>query len=113
MSASELIFYFSGHPAAFGFSASFSPDNITWNTAYKKIDQSLSDFQTVIGAACHAILDTEELISHTRSAIVDTNSSLKESDGGVIPVSEEHELPQFLTFWTMLCLNGLLIQLTF
>ena len=50
MSASKLIHYFSSHPAAFGFWASTPPDNITLNSANRKADQSLSDFQTGFGA---------------------------------------------------------------
>ena len=41
MSASELICYFSNHPAAFGFQASTPPDNISLNSANRKVDQSL------------------------------------------------------------------------
>ena len=64
ISASKLIHYFSSHPAAFGFWASTPPDNISLNSANRKADQSLSDFQTGVGAAAHATLDTEQLISH-------------------------------------------------
>ena len=53
---------------------------------------SLSDFQTGVGAAAHATLDTEELISYVWVALVDTLSSLPDAEGGVIPVSEVHEL---------------------
>ena len=86
------IHYFSSHPAAFGFQASTPPDNISLNSANRKADQSLSDFQTGIGAAAHATLDTEQLISHLQVALVDTFSSLPEAEGDVIPVSEVHEL---------------------
>ena len=48
MSASELIHYFSTHPAAFGFQASSLPDNITLNPANKKTNQGHSDFKTGI-----------------------------------------------------------------
>ena len=54
MSASKLIHYFSSHPAAFGFWASTPPDNISLNSANRKADQSLSGFQTGIGATAHA-----------------------------------------------------------
>ena len=40
-----------------------------------RTDQTLSDFQTGISAASPAILDTEQLISHTRTALVDTIAS--------------------------------------
>ena len=53
MSASELIHYFSGNPAAFGLCASLPPDNITLNPANKMIDQSLSNFQTGLVVASH------------------------------------------------------------
>ena len=56
---------------------SLPPDNITLNPANKRIDQSLSDFQTGIIAAAPATLDTEQLISHTRTAVVDTIASLQ------------------------------------
>ena len=91
MSASKLICYFSSHPAAFGFQASTPPDNIS-NLGNRKVDQSLSNFQTGLGATAHATLDTEQLISHLQVALVDTLSSLPEAEGDVIPVSEVHEL---------------------
>ena len=73
ISASKLICSFSSHAAAFGFWASLPPDNITLNPANKKTDQNLSDFQTGTDAAAHATLDIEQVISHTRAALVDTN----------------------------------------
>ena len=88
VSASKLIHYFYSHPATFGFQASTPPDNISLNSANRKVHQSLSDFQTGIGAAAHATLDTEQLISHFQVALVDTLSSLPEAEGDVIPVSE-------------------------
>ena len=57
MSASKLIHYFSNHPTAFGFWASTLLDNITLNSANRKADQSLTDFQIGVGAAAHATLD--------------------------------------------------------
>ena len=69
MSASKLIKYFSSHPAAVGFQAFLPPDNITQNPANKRPDQCPSDFHTGTGVAAHVTLDTEHLISHTRSAI--------------------------------------------
>ena len=77
MSASKLIHYFSSHPAAFGFQSSTQPDNITLTPANRKADQSLSEFQTGIRAAGHATLNTEQLISCLRVALVDTISSNK------------------------------------
>ena len=66
MSTLELIWYISIHPAAFGFWSSLPPDNIALNPANKKTEQ------TGIGFTAHATLDMEQLISHTRTAIVDT-----------------------------------------
>ena len=62
------------------------------NSANRKVDQSLSDFQTGLGATAHATLDTEQLISRLQVALVDTLSSLPEAEGDVIPVSEVHAL---------------------
>ena len=76
MSPSKLIHYISSHSAAFGFWASSPPDIITLNPANKRIDQSLSDIQTGIGGAVHGTLDTEQLICHTRTTLVDTIASL-------------------------------------
>ena len=92
MSASKLIHYFSSHPAAFGFQASTPPDKISLNSANRKTEQSLFDFQTGVGATAHATLDTQQLISHLQVALVDTLSSLPAAEGDVIPVSEVHEL---------------------
>ena len=47
------------HGMAFGFRASTPPDNISLNSANRKVDQSLSDFQTGLGATAYATLDTE------------------------------------------------------
>ena len=92
MSASILIGYFSSHTAAFGFLSSTPPDIIILTSAKRKADQSLSDFQTDVGAAAHASLNTEQLISHLRIALVDALSSLPNSEGSVILVSEVCEL---------------------
>ena len=62
------------------------------NSANRKADQSLSNFQTGVGATAHATLDTEQLISHLWVALVDTLSSLPEAEGDVTPVSEVYEL---------------------
>ena len=45
-----------------------------------------------IWATCHATLDEEQLISHTRCALVDTFASLQGPNREVIPVSEVQEL---------------------
>ena len=93
MSASKLIHYFSSHPAAFGFQASTPPDNIILNFANRKADESLSlFFQTGVGAAAHATLGTDQLISCLPVALVDTLSSLSKAEGSFIPVSEVSEL---------------------
>ena len=49
--------------------ASSPPINSALNAAKKKTDWSLSEFQTGIIAAVLAILETEPLIFHTRTAI--------------------------------------------
>ena len=83
MSAPKLIHYLSSNPAAFGFQASLPTDYITLNPTNKRIGQSLSDFQTGIGAAAHATLSTGKLTSHTRCALVYTVASLQGSVSGV------------------------------
>ena len=80
ISASKLMSYFPSYPAAIGFQSSTPPDNITLTPANRKVDQTISEFQTGIHAAAHAILDTEQLISYLRVAIVDTISSLPDSE---------------------------------
>ena len=91
-SASKFICYFSSHPAVFGFWSSTSPNNITLTPVNMNADQSLSEFQTGICTAAHATLDTEQLISCLRFAVVDTITSLSNSEGGVIPLSKVCEL---------------------
>ena len=78
MSASELICYFSSYTVVFGFQSLILPDNITLTPANRKADQGLLDFQTGIGTAAHANVDMEQLISHTRVALVDTIFSLQD-----------------------------------
>ena len=90
--ASKLICYFSSHPAAIGFWASTPSDNISLNSANRKADQFLSNFQTGVGTTAHATFDTEQLISCLWIALVDTLSSLPEAEEDVIPVSEVCEL---------------------
>ena len=92
MSAYRLNFYLFIYPAPHGFQASLLPDNIILNPANKKTDKSHFDFQTGIGIAVHATLDTKQVISHTRTALVDTIASLLGSDGGMITAFEMHEL---------------------
>ena len=114
MSASKLIHYFSSHPAAFGFWASTSPDNISLNSANRKVDQSLSDFQTGLGAAAHATLDTEQLISHLQVALVDTFSSLPEAEGMLyLCLKCVNYFSGFMAFWTRMFPRELEIQHVF
>ena len=47
-----------------------------------KLIQSISDFQTGIGAAAFAALEIKQLITHTRTVIVDITTSLQGSDRG-------------------------------
>ena len=98
---------------AFGFWASAPPDNITLNHTNKMTDRSFSYFQTGIGGTALASLDTEQLISHTRAAFVDTIASLQDSDGGVLSVSEVHELLIFMIFHIILYIKRFVIQLVF
>ena len=86
MSLSELISHFSSHPTKAGFWSSSPPDNITLNPANEKTDQSLPDFQTCIGVVAHATLDIEQVISHARTALIDTIAFVQDSDWAVIPV---------------------------
>ena len=89
--ASKLICYFSSHPAASRFWSSTPPDNITLTSANRKADQPLSNFKTGVAAA-HATLDMLQVISYLWVALVDTISSLQNSEGGIIPVSKVCEL---------------------
>ena len=66
---------------AFQFQSSSPPGFITLNPANKKTDQTLS-----------TPLDMEQLIYHTRIALVDTIASLQDSAWGMIPIAEMHEL---------------------
>ena len=64
-----------------------SSDNTTLNPTHKRTDQTLSDFQTGIGAAAHTTLGIEQLISHARSALLDVIAFLHGSYGAVIVTS--------------------------
>ena len=69
------MYSFSSHAASYGFQA-FSPlDCITFNAADKRTDQNLSDFQTGNDAAAYATLHTQQCISYTSTALIDTIAS--------------------------------------
>ena len=87
MSASKLIQYFSSYPAAFGFWSSSPPVNIDLHPANKKINHSLSDFQTGISGAVYATVDMEELFLLSEWLLL-IPLSLQDSYWGVIPVQE-------------------------
>ena len=86
--------------------------NINLNHAVKKTDQRISDFQTGIGTTADATLGKENLISIPELPLW-ILMPLPSSERGVTPLSEVHELPRLITFWTGLCLNGVVIQLIF
>ena len=56
----------------------------------------MSDFQNGTGVANHSMMQAEHLISHTRSAALDTINSLHGSDGEIILVSEVHDVPNII-----------------
>ena len=53
---------------------------------------SLSDIHICISVAAHDTLQVEQILSHTRTTIVDTITSLQDSGWEVIPVSEVHDI---------------------
>ena len=65
--------------------------SIMLNAANKKTDQSLSEFQTNISVAFYAPVETEQLISHTTTAVIDTITFLQGSEGVVIPLPKPYE----------------------
>ena len=114
MSASRLIHSFSSHPVALRLLASSPANNISLNPVNKNTDQDLSSFHTGIGATAHATFDTKQLNPHTRTSFVDTTASPQGSDERLVTVSEVYELFTTIhTFWTVPCLNGLVIWLLF
>ena len=61
----------------------------------------VTDFQTGINEAADATLQTEQVISHTRTAIIDTITSFWSSDGEVTQAEKGMiYLTRFMTFWT-------------
>ena len=87
MSASKLIHHLSNYILASGFQASLPSDDI----------------------ALIFLIFRLSTYSYTGASLVDTITSLQSSDGGLIPTLEVLELLGLLTFWTVLCLNGLVI----
>ena len=113
MSASKLIHLFSSHPATFGFQVSTPPDNITLNSANRKADQSLSDFQTGVGAAAHATLDTEQLISHLVHLLILFPHCLRLREMLYLYLKCMNYFSGFMAFWTRLFPSKLEIQHVF
>ena len=70
---------------AFGFQA-FSPPHSILNPVNKKTDQSLSDFQIGICVAISTTLDTGQVISNDKTAVVYVIASLQDPDREIIPV---------------------------
>ena len=90
MSVSILLHYFLSHPAAFGFRAS-STNDIILNPAYKKTDQSISNFHT---RSCSLHFGYRTTYFPHKNCIIKTITSIQGFDGCFIPGSEVHE---FLT----------------
>ena len=69
-------------------------DQITspWLLPVWRLIRIYQTFRLVLVLLLMPLLYTEQLISHLRLALVDTLSSLPNSEGGVIPVSKVHEL---------------------
>ena len=114
MLASKLIHYFCSYSVAFRSWSSTPPDNITLTSANRKAYQFLSDFQTGVGGAAYASLDTEQLNYHLRVALVDTLSLwliLREALS--LCLKCVIYFSRFVTFWTMLFPNELGTQLVF
>ena len=65
---------------------------MTMNAANRKADQSLPEFYTGTGVVAQVPLNVEQLIPYTKVALVDTISSLQDSEGEVIYVPEVHEV---------------------
>ena len=114
MSASTLIWYFSSHPAVFGFQSSLPPDIISLNPANRKTYQSLSNFQTSIGAAFMPLLIWRSLflVPEQMLLIPLPLSRILMGNWYQSRQSLNYSL-RFMIFWTMLCLGGLGIQLIF
>ena len=53
---------------------------------------NVSDFQNGLGAAGQVTLETEELVSHMRTAIVHDIIPLHDSDKEVIPILKVHDI---------------------
>ena len=65
-----------------------------------------------MSANVHATLDAKQLISHTRSALVDTIASLQHSDSEVITASEVHEHEYYNSGHTGQCLSKWVSNMT-
>ena len=86
VSSSKLIHYLFQPSISIWTPGLYPVDNIILNATNKRYDQSVLGFQTGIGAAVHATLKNEQLISHIGTAFGDTLTSLQGLDREVIPV---------------------------
>ena len=96
---------------AFKFWASTPLDNIILNVTNMKADKWPSAFQSSISTVAHATLETEQLISHIRTANVDTVTSLQIL---MQRLSQFHKyityLTSFMTLWKRLLVIWLTLQ---
>ena len=114
MSASKLIRYFSSHPAAFGFRASTPPDNISLNSANRKVDQSLSVFR-LVWVPLHMLLLTQSssfLISRL-PWLIPFPPCQRLREMLFLFLKCMHYFSRFMAFWTRLFPSGLEIQHVF
>ena len=109
MSASKLICYFSSHPASFGFWASTPPDNITLNSAKRKADQSLLDFQTGVGGhcTCYSSHRGNSFLTSGLPLLIIFPCYLMLREVSYLYLKCVNYFSRFMTFWTRLFPNDL------
>ena len=102
----------SNHPVTFGFQASSPPNNIIFKPTSKKIDQKI--FRLAFVYMFKPFLMKSSLFLGTKLhwlIKIPLYSILME--GLLLFQRCINYLPKCMTFWTMPCLNGLVLQLVF
>ena len=88
VSASKLVKYFTSANQAFGFRAPSAPDGLSLDKSKKAEETKLSEFQTMLGAAAHASVEAEQLVSRLCRSISNLDSILDGPPGQTVETAE-------------------------
>ena len=113
MSASELIYYFSSHPATFGFQPSSPLDKFTVNPANKKTDRVFLIFRLALVQLSMPLWIQDLFLIWELHLLIGLSSYNIVMKALLQLLKGMNYLTRFMTLLRLLCLNCLVIELVF